>query len=621
MCKPEPVAALRNTYETGQVSLTGLFSTTVRDAGFAQWKHVQGEVNAMHKLDRHYYGLFGFLACKEKSIEASSSNPGSSLRIHRALKWFKDHNSLYQTFFANYETLFRSVKPGFVNPELLECQDIPLQDLLQDEVVGMAFPVDSRYYDQFPLIYGEDEADIAGLQHPQNSVPQCRESVRDLVHTQYGEIDLEPKAFPHLHPWGYGGWHYKCELNFSPHVKMRLFDVRGWFAEDPHYVFFKFDYMTKRLLRGYASRRTVKTGQLTEPLSATKVRQGEKASESYQIYGTEIPRTVPGSLQHWKSFGLDLTAMVAQRGLPDFFVTLSAYDCWPQTQSTLASGWGSSPSEDEYEDLARDVDNRRPAGYHPQVSVMSAEKRFQWFMRILASDDGPLGCVEEYVWKKEYQKRGAVHWHMLLWIQPGTIPEGAVMAEVPRPVEVFNETMQNVGFYLRKIVLKMQMHGQCNPSRCFKGAFGKHLPYCKYGFPFKVPQLTEELDEDNVRYVYVRRQHEDRMVVPYNPEIAILWGASHNVQRVSKHGFEQYLAKYISKAEPSCKIELPETASLPQRYLRTRVVGAIEAVEVLMSFHQSQMTRQVTFLHTELAPSQRMLKHSNELKQLQGDSE
>jgi len=150
---------------------------------------------------------------------------------------------------------------------------------------------------------------------------------------------------------------------------------------------------------------------------------------------------------------------------------------------------------------------------------------------------------------------------------------------------------------------------------------GKYLPYCKYGFPFKVPQLTEELDDDSVRFIYMCRAHEDRMVVPYNPEIAILWGASHNVQRVSKHGFEQYLAKYISKAEPSSKIQLPENASLPERYLRTRVVGAIEAVEVLSSFHQSQITRQVIFLHTELDPSQRMLKHSRDLQHLQPDSQ
>ena len=34
-----------------------------------------------------------------------------------------------------------------------------------------------------------------------------------------------------------------------------------------------------------------------------------------------------------------------------------------------------------------------------------------------------------------------------------------------------------------------------------------------------------------MRYLYVRRYNEDALVVPYNPEIAILWGAAHNVKK------------------------------------------------------------------------------------------
>ena len=124
-----------------------------------------------------------------------------------------------------------------------------------------------------------------------------------------------------------------------------------------------------------------------------------------------------------------------------------------------------------------------------------------------------------------------------------------------------------------------------------------------------------------MRYLYVRRHDEDKNVVPYNPEIAILWGAAHNVQIVSKHGFEMYLAKYISKPEPSLKIELPEKCSDPQRFLRTRVVGSVEVLDVLMGFHQNQMSRQVIFLQTELNPCQRMLKPKFELDSLSEDSE
>ena len=92
------------------------------------------------------------------------------------------------------------------------------------------------------------------------------------------------------------------------------------------------------------------------------------------------------------------------------------------------------------------------------------------------------------------------------------------------------------------------MHKQCYASHCFKGNRGKTLNSCKCGFPFNVPEPCEKLDSEKVRYLYKLTLKEDALVVPYNPEIAILCGACHNVQRVSKHGFEQYLAKYISLA-------------------------------------------------------------------------
>ena len=111
------------------------------------------------------------------------------------------------------------------------------------------------------------------------------------------------------------------------------------------------------------------------------------------------------------------------------------------------------------------------------------------------------------------------------------------------------------------------------------------------------------------------------MVVPHNLEMLVVWGAGHNVQRVSRHGFEMYLAKYVSKAEPITKIELPESASAPERYLKTRVIGAIEALEVLMSFQQHRMSCVAIYLPTELKPSTKVLKGKKQLESLSPDSE
>ena len=146
MTMPEPIKALCNKYETGMVSLCGLFSDTVKKASMSQYQHLQGEVNAIKKLDRHYYGLFGFMAVKDSDIFTNSPDPHSSLRIKNAIRWFRANNQLYSSFFAHYETLFRYVKPGFINPALLEEQNIPLERLLESEAAGMAFPLDAKYF-------------------------------------------------------------------------------------------------------------------------------------------------------------------------------------------------------------------------------------------------------------------------------------------------------------------------------------------------------------------------------------------------------------------------------------------------------------------------------------------
>ena len=143
-------------------------------------------------------------------------------------------------------------------------------------------------------------------------------------------------------------------------------------------------------------------------------------------------------------------------------------------QSTLNQGWGSAPTE--YKDVTRNWQDRQAVGWFPEVAVMAAEKRFEWIMKIILSRNGdsPFGIVEDCVWKKEYQKCGAVHWHMLLWCKPETIPKHCIMAELP------SSDTNSITAYLRKIVHKMQCH--C-PERCLKRYRGKRLHTCM-AFPF-----------------------------------------------------------------------------------------------------------------------------------------
>lgn len=162
MTYPKDITALVNQYEQCQIALCGLFSTTVKDAKQHQWKHVQGEVNSLHKMDKHYYGMFGFLMLNDKVKEHLTKYPQAAERIRQALQWLKKNNDLYKQFLTRFETIYRYFRPDIVNPEVLK--------LHEDQIL------DSAYFDQFAALYGD--TDVAGIQHPQ---PRVVDSVQDNV--------------------------------------------------------------------------------------------------------------------------------------------------------------------------------------------------------------------------------------------------------------------------------------------------------------------------------------------------------------------------------------------------------------------------------------------------------
>ena len=60
----------------------------------------------------------------------------------------------------------------------------------------------------------------------------------------------------------------------------------------------------------------------------------------------------------------------------------------PKYKQLLRDGWGACASEVEVQDLAKDLSDRQPVGFKPQISVLTAEKRFDWFMNMLRSPEG-----------------------------------------------------------------------------------------------------------------------------------------------------------------------------------------------------------------------------------------
>ena len=106
-------------------------------------------------------------------------------------------------------------------------------------------------------------------------------------------------------------------------------------------------------------------------------------------------------------------------------------------------------------------------------------------------------------------------------------------------------------------------------------AMGRYCASVSMGFHLKCPmKLSWWIWGEIFICTSIWQRQECCTLQPRN----ILWGVAHNVHIVPKHGFEMYLAKYISKPEPSLKINLPEECSDTPQFFRIHVVGSVEVL-------------------------------------------
>jgi len=126
--------------------------------------------------------------------------------------------------------------------------------------------------------------------------------------------------------------------------------------------------------------------------------------------------------------------------------------------------------------------------------------------------------MEQLIERMEFQLRGAIHSHWLMWTQKGIeqmIQEDWIRADIPDP------NLEPMLYYL---VMRYQIH-HCQDHIC--GGV-RRFGTCKKGAPWPVSDHTFH-EPGNPRYTY-RRGPADTRVSPYNAELLLLWQGHLNVQ-------------------------------------------------------------------------------------------
>ena len=183
---------------------------------------------------------------------------------------------------------------------------------------------------------------------------------------------------------------------------------------------------------------------------------------------------VPGGKKYWKQALFQLIGMAMEFGIPQYFLTFTCNE--------------------------RDCPDFTAACGGRSFSARPVEATMHWFHRwdefnsrfLAHGKKTPLGTVTHKWFRQEDQRRGSLHVHMALWVDPDSIKDGIGPEGITGLAPVVNGTNARQGTRQasqreaglenwRDFVMKVQYH-KCHDNKCFFKN-GVPLDHCKYNFP------------------------------------------------------------------------------------------------------------------------------------------
>ena len=473
-----------------------------------------------------------------------------------------------------------------------------LRDLIQNNGI----PEDAQ------LVIHAHEKTMPGHVRKYN-VPEANEVAALVVGEQYGKLDIvlrrrseydengfekldyinlghrmyDPLAYPLLFPYGSDGWH--CMLRYK--------DAKGKFQKvSPMKFYSQFLFERSndfniiihcgRLFQQYLCEMFVKVE--SERLSWQRQNQSKLRASDYTHLcelladaGTHknevnewtgkrgdhnsmnigrlvvLPSTHIGGDRYMRQKMHDIIAISNSVGHPDIFITMTCNPHWPEIQEALLTG--------------------RRADERPDLCDRVFRMKLKLLLKHLKEDE-PFGRISAFVSVIEFQKRGLVHAHIIIFLDeaakfslqdPSNIDK-LISAEIP----------STQASHLRELVLKHMIHNPCSAdpaARCMRE--GK----CSKKFPKPFRSETASVEGDY--YVSYRRRSpleggefelrtrktknrgilkinvDNSWVVPHSPDLLRKFRTHMNVELcVSRVGWIKYLFKYVCKGSDRVTVEI-----------------------------------------------------------------
>jgi hypothetical protein len=288
------------------------------------------------------------------------------------------------------------------------------------------------------------------------------------------DVFIEEKAFPHLFPYGTGGYLSSClssgkNMGFAVYCRNRLKSADPKYRNDQIYIMFlllvKESMELKNCKSTYLRQARNTPGLTAGAMTDVRYQSLDRYSRSFSVY-----KNMRGTAMYYEAAKKNLMATLRQQGAPTVFITLSSAEYhWVGLLKSVYEAVHRRPATDEViasmsasEKSRLITDNVVQTTIHFQKRIEKILNRLldPHFLEEETGDDQPKkdkpgedadnGKKASYFYRIEFQARGAPHVHLLAWLKDkhGT-PAPSLLNSTQEDIE---QRMQDVAEYHDKII-------------------------------------------------------------------------------------------------------------------------------------------------------------------------
>jgi hypothetical protein len=260
-----------------------------------------------------------------------------------------------------------------------------------------------------------------------------------------GHFGLMAYMFPHLDPWGIGGFHHpgrniSCTLSFESQVKCLLCQSESRFAQDDNFAFICWNMLQKQVVStcNTFSIHTKCRRDLSEQLHAVAPHMTEIVNkwekDPFSSVLTQEEKSILSLLRHINltsknlrgSAGYKLCrrnkirALIRKFSTPALFITINPHDISLNVLASCAeiphSVWEAMSAYERSAFVAK----------HPDVAACAFDMQIRSFIDVVVHygrGSGLFRTCDTYYGMIEAQGRGSLHCHMLLWLSGSLSPQ------------------------------------------------------------------------------------------------------------------------------------------------------------------------------------------------------